>query len=158
MDELKGLMQIIHTNNMEFHRLVKRSKYRVDLQDVKVVNVNPNPQMNITISPMAMDNIEVEVDTLPNTPRDSDSNQIMSHFEAARRRTSISRFYSDHGPREDWDAPLNKFVKVNEVRNRRNSQNKTAITLLENMLPCQSLITENESMDLLSKVKHLFYW
>ena len=40
MDELKNLMQIIHTNNMEFHRIVKKSKNRVELQDVKIVRVH----------------------------------------------------------------------------------------------------------------------
>ena len=128
MDELKGLMQIIHTNNMEFHRTVKRSKYRVDLSNVKVVAVNQNPKINIASSSMAIDSIENE--TLPNTPRESGSNPLISHFEAARKRTSVSGFYTDHGPREDWDDPLNKFVKVTDIRNRRRSSQKTAINLL----------------------------
>ena len=57
--------------------------------------------------------IDTENDTLPNTPtrdQESSSNPITSHFEAARRRTSVSRFYTDHGPREDWDSPLNKVT------------------------------------------------
>ena len=46
-----------------------------------------------------------------------------------------------------------KFVKVTELRNRRQSCQKTTVTGLENMLPCQSLITENDSMELLSQVR-----
>ena len=57
--------------------------------------------------------IDTENDTLPNTPtkdQGSSSNPLTSHFEAARRRTSVSRFYTDQGPREDWDSPLNKVT------------------------------------------------
>ena len=39
MDELKNLMQIIHTNNMEFHGIIKKSKNRIELKDIKVVSV-----------------------------------------------------------------------------------------------------------------------
>ena len=39
MDELKNLMQIIHTNNMEFHGIMKKSKNRIELKDVKVVRI-----------------------------------------------------------------------------------------------------------------------
>ena len=88
MDELKNLMQIIHTNNMEFHRTVKRSKYRVDLSNVKVVAVNQNPKINNASSPMAIDSIENE--TLPNTPRESVSNPLISHFEAFPQKVEIS--------------------------------------------------------------------
>ena len=38
MDELKNLMQIIHTNNMEFHGVIKKSKNRIELKDIKVVS------------------------------------------------------------------------------------------------------------------------
>ena len=50
-------------------------------------------------------------------------NAFSSHFEAAKRRTSIGRFYNDNGPREDWDGPLSKHVKVSGLRNRRRDQN-----------------------------------
>merc|ERR1719464_1089477 len=148
MDELKNLMQIIHTNNMEFHGIIKKSKNRIELKDIKNVQ---NANYIRICGP-----IDTENDTLPNTPtRDQgdSSNHLTSHFEAARRKTSVSRFYTDQGPREDWDSPLNKFVKVTELRNRRQSCQKTTVTGLENMLPCQSLITENDSMELLSQVQ-----
>ena len=91
-------------------------------------------------------------DTIPNTPsRDS----LSSHFEAARKITNnVSRFYNDHGPRGNWDDPLNQFVKISEIRNRSKNNQKTAINCMaENMLPCQSLITENESMELLAQAQ-----
>ena len=78
------------------------------------------------------------------TPDHSMENSFSSHFEAAKRRTSIGRFYSDNGPREDWDGPLNKHVKVSGLRNRRKDP-KAAVSRLEAIIPIQSLIAEKES-------------
>ena len=73
-------------------------------------------------------------------------NAFSSHFEAAKRRTSIGRFYNDNGPREDWDGPLSKHVKVSGLRNRRRDQ-KAAVGRLEAIIPIQSLIAEKESSE-----------
>ena len=45
-----------------------------------------------------------------------------SHFALARRRISLTRFYTDTGPREDWDGPLAKYVKISGLKRRRKEQ------------------------------------
>lgn len=147
MQELNNLMQIVHTNNMEVHAIMKKSKDEIDLTDIKSVQ---GPSYPASLSaPIPMD---PNVDTVPNTPEGSTMNLAASssNFEAVRRRASISRFYCDNGPREDWDAPLNKFVKVSGLRNRHRDK-KAAVSKLESFTPAQSLIAENESRELLNE-------
>ena len=50
MDELKNLMQIIHTNNMEFHGIIKKSKNRIELKDIKVVSTDNFNQVITTFN------------------------------------------------------------------------------------------------------------
>ena len=95
---------------------------------------------------------------MPNTPVGDGPNferALTTHFEAARRRASVSRFYTDVGPREEWDAPLSKFVKVSGLRNRRRDQ-KAAMSKLDSFTPVQSLIAENDYKERLSQVSHRY--
>ena len=102
--------------------------------------------------------LDPDVETVPNTPHGSTLNiaSSSSHFEAARRRASVGRFYTDQGPRDDWDAPLNKFVKVSGMKHRRRDQ-KAAVSKLESFTPVQSLIAEKDSMELLSQASLYSY-
>ena len=68
---------------------------------------------------------------------------------------SISRFYTDTGPRDGWDAPFNKFIKVSGFKSRRNNRIRTNVNQLENLTPAQSMITENETKHYLSQVSFL---
>ena len=75
-------------------------------------------------------------------------------FEVPSKGTSIPRFYTDSGPRDSWDAPLNKYIRVNGIKNRR--QSKTTLTTLASITTAQSLIAEKESREFLSQVsEHL---
>ena len=71
-------------------------------------------------------------------------------FEVPSKGTSIPRFYTDSGPRDSWDAPLNKYIRVNGIKNRR--QSKTTLTTLASITTAQSLIAEKESREFLSQV------
>merc|ERR1719468_180703 len=150
MMELKKLMQIIHKHNMEFHGVIKKSKEAVDLGDIKSVHAPSAPASICTPIPL-----DPDVETMPNTPVGDGPNferALTTHFEAARRRASVSRFYTDVGPRKEWDAPLSKFVKVSGLRNRRRDQ-KAAMSKLDSFTPVQSLIAENDYKERLSQVQ-----
>lgn len=147
MQELNNLMQIVHANNMEVHAIMKKSKEGVDLTDIKSVQAPSCPASIGTPIPM-----DPNADTVPNTPDGSTMNLAAStsNFEAVRRRASVGRFYSDNGPREDWDAPLTKFVKVSGLKNRHRDK-KAAVSKLESFTPAQSFLAENESRELLNE-------
>ena len=75
-----------------------------------------------------------------------------SHFEAIRKRANVARFYSDAGPRESWDAPMDNFVKVSGSKSLQRREQKTAMSKLENLTIVQSLIAEKDSKEFLSQV------
>ena len=131
-------MQGVHNNNADFHCTFKKSKDPIELEDIKSCNMPSQPKSIMT--PIPMD------DSIQTPDPISDNNVFSSHFEASKRRTSIGRFYNDNGPREDWDGPLNKHVKVSGLRNRRKDQ-KAAVGRLEAIIPIQSLIAEKESTE-----------
>ncbi len=60
------------------------------------------------------------------------------------------------GPREEWDAPLNKFAKMSGLKRRRNTKTTTVGTL-EAFTPAQSYISETESRGLISQVPNTWH-
>ena len=130
--------QSVHSNNADFHACLKKSKDPIDLEDIKSVNMPLQPKS--LLSPIPMD------ESGNCSPESGIQNFFPSHFEASKRRSSIGRFYSDNGPREDWDGPLNKHVKVSGLRSRRKDP-KAAISRLEAIVPIQSLIAEKEGTE-----------
>ena len=121
----------------------------VDLNDIKLVQ---------RLSPKKNDIEENQNDSNSNYPIE------ITHFETARRQVGLLRFYTDFGPKENWDEPLKKFIDTpkNDKKSRSStcSMSKTAMSTLNNFPQVQSLISESESKQLLSQVsiilKNLF--
>ena len=133
----------------------KKGKDPIELEDIKTVSTklkigrvfkDPlNFQVNMPLQPKGL-MTPIPMDESTDIPEPGVQHLLPSHFEASKRRTSIGRFYSDLGPREDWDSPLNKHVKVSGLRNKRKDP-KAAISRLEAIIPIQSLIAEKEATE-----------
>ena len=123
----------------------------VDLNDIKLVQ-RLSPKKNVDSEG---ENNDQNHDSNSNYPIE------ITHFETARRQAGLfSRFYTDFGPKESWNESLKKVTdapkNVKKSRSSCSMSSKTAMSTLNNFPQVQSLISENESKQLLSQVKSVF--
>lgn len=162
MINFTDLMQTVHLNNVEsqkewFHRserffclallpdanvffvqIMRRNKGAVDILDVKLV---PNPfRSNAT-----------GLQLLARRDRETPDNDALPNV-VANQRFSLSGFYTDNGPTEVWDDPLQAHAKQTlKIRESRTSG--VTMPRLAEVLPSQAAISESHSRALLGDIQ-----
>jgi hypothetical protein len=151
MIEMSQLMQIVHLNNVDLHKSLRKNKDSIEVDDIKSINI-PDLPKNLKVPTADDQTRRTSTGGLTSTPK-SHVNGNTRHFETARKKTSVPIFYTDNGPRDNWDTPLTKHVKITGLKRLRIGSKATAISnKMESFTPAQSLLAENESMNLLSQV------
>lgn len=134
------LMQMVHISNVEMHKFLKRNKNPVDIDDIK--KTTGDRMLSIPIP------LDVEEEFSQPKTKDTD----LASPIAKPKSYSTTCFYTDSGPREDWDMPLKKHAKQiyksMELRSKHASVSKPQV-----LNPIQSMVMENQSRNLINEVQ-----
>lgn len=143
------LMQLVHLNNVDIHKFLKRNKGPVDIADVKKID-----GFHMSSVRPSLPSIHVQ-DSLDSNKYEEDVDDIeFVSTDNGERRFSMTCFYNDSGPRDNWDAPLSKHVKqMFKTMGLKGRTNAKAVASMQELNPSQALISATHSSDLLSDMQ-----
>ena len=125
------LMQIVHLNNVDAHKVMRKNKEPIDIDDIKQVNLDQS----------------IGVRSIGH-PTDEEGGNDSAQVRVARRRVSITHFYADNGPREEWDSLLMRHAKQlsksRALGRGRGGASKTVANMTK-ITPIQSVLNQSES-------------
>ncbi|XP_040567832.1 myosin-IIIb [Lepeophtheirus salmonis] len=141
---LVDLIQVLHLNNVDTHKYYKYNKLPIELEDVKEVNLE-NPI--ITVS----SNIEKRppVPTQLITKNEPINNKYID--PNVKRRYSMTHFYSDGGPHENWDSFINRHIHRSHKTRGLISKNQD---VTPKFLTPQSILLDSASSELIQRVQN----